>query len=64
MTSTHVSWLRRLIAGVTLGASVMGTTTVWAQGFGPDPFRPYNSQYEPYVRAIGPASPAAGQSRR
>ncbi len=40
----------------------MGTTTVWAQGFGPDPFRPYNSQYEPYVRAIGPASPAAGQS--
>ena len=62
MTSTHVSWLRRLIAGVTLGASVMGTTTVWAQGFGPDPFRPYNSQYEPYVRAIGPASPAAGQS--
>jgi hypothetical protein len=62
MTSTHVSWLRRLIAAVTLGASVMGTTTVWAQGFGPDPFRPYNSQYEPYVRAIGPASPAAGQS--
>jgi hypothetical protein len=62
MTATHMNWLRRLIAGVTLGASVMGAATVWAQGFGPDPFRPYNSQYEPYVRAIGPASPAAGQS--
>jgi hypothetical protein len=62
MTSTHLSWLRRLIAAVTLGAPVMGTATVWAQGFGPDPFRPYNGQYEPYVRAIGPASPAAGQS--
>ncbi len=26
-----------------------------AQGFGPDPFRPYNNQYDPYVYPIGPA---------
>jgi hypothetical protein len=60
MTSTYGNWPRFLIAAITLGASVTVTTTVWAQGFGPDPFRPYNSQYDPYVYALGPASPAAG----
>ncbi len=25
-----------------------------AQGFGPDPFRPYNSQYDPYVFGVAP----------
>src|SRR5262249_26823325 len=35
---------------------------VRAQGFGPDPFRPYNSQFDPYVYPMGPASPEAGGS--
>ncbi|MHB1559335.1 MAG: hypothetical protein ACYC61_17940 [Isosphaeraceae bacterium] len=29
-------------------------------GFGPDPFWPYNSQYTPYARPVGPAGPMAG----
>jgi hypothetical protein len=61
MTSTHANWFRSLIAALSLGAGMTGTTTVWAQGFGPDPFRPYNSQYDPYVYPMGPAGPGAGQ---
>jgi len=61
MTSMHGNWFRFLITALSLGAAVTGTTTVWAQGFGPDPFRPYNSQYDPYVYPMGPAGPAAGQ---
>ena len=62
MTATHGNWLRVLSAALALGASVAGTPTVWAQGFGPDPFRPYNSQYLPYVYPLGPATPDGGQS--
>ena len=36
------------------------TSTLLAQGYGPDPFRPYNSQYDPYTYPMGPASPAGG----
>jgi hypothetical protein len=37
-------------------------TTARAQGgYGADPFRPYNSQYDPYVYPMGPATPGAGQ---
>jgi hypothetical protein len=41
---------------------------VHAQGFGPDPFRPFNSQYDQYVYPIRPetggsAAPARGLSR-
>jgi hypothetical protein len=62
MTSTHGNWFRSLVAALSLSAAFTGTTTVWAQGFGPDPFRPYNSEYDPYVYPIGPATPGAGQS--
>jgi len=62
MTSMHANWFRVLIAALSLGAAATGTTTVWAQGFGPDPFRPYNSQYDPYTYPMGPAGPGAGQS--
>ncbi|WP_068418888.1 hypothetical protein [Planctomyces sp. SH-PL62] len=30
------------------------------QGFGPDPFRPYNSQYDPYVFGVAPGAYDAG----
>jgi hypothetical protein len=46
-----------LIVAVHCGAGVSR-----AQGFGPDPFQPYNAQYEPFVYPVGPAIPAAGQS--
>ncbi len=34
---------------------------LWAQGFGADPFRPYNSQYDAYTYPMGPATPGGGQ---
>ena len=57
MTSTRGQWLRFLLAGLSIVAAPAGLPTAWAQGFGPDPFQPYNSQYEPYTRPLGPASP-------
>jgi hypothetical protein len=39
-----------------------GAPAVRAQGFGPDPFLPYNSQYVPYTYPTGPATPDAGGS--
>jgi len=62
MTWMHGNWPRFLSAAITLGALMTVTPTVRAQGFGPDPFRPYNSQYDPYVYPMGPAGPGAGQS--
>lgn len=62
MTSTHRSWFRPLVAAIGVAAAMTETTTVWAQGFGPDPFRPYNSQYDPYVYPMGAAGPGAGGS--
>ncbi len=60
MTSTRGNWLRLVLAA--LSVLLMGVSTARAQGFGPDPYQPWSSMYEPYVRAIGPASPGAGQS--
>jgi hypothetical protein len=62
MTSTHRNWFRPLVAAIGIAAAVTETTTVWAQGFGPDPFRPYNSQYDPYIYPMGAAGPGAGGS--
>jgi len=61
MTSTRGNWLRSLLAGLSIAAAQAGASTAWAQGFGPDPFQPYNSQFEPYTRPIGPAGAGAGQ---
>ncbi len=44
---------------------VAGTGSAFAQpGFGPDPFWPYNSQYAPYARPVGPADPVGGGAMR
>jgi hypothetical protein len=34
-----------------------------AQGFGPDPYRPYNSQYDPFVYPVAPGPLDYGQSQ-
>jgi hypothetical protein len=60
MTSTRGNWLRFLLAGLSIAAAHAGAPFAWAQGFGPDPFQPYNSQYDPYVYPMGPASPGTG----
>ena len=43
---------------LTLGAVVVlcWTATSGAQGFGPDPFQPYNSDYAPYVYPVAPSN--------
>ena len=61
MTSHRGSWI-----GLTIVATVvlLGPTAPEARaqpGFGPDPFWPYNTQYIPYTRNVGPASPEGGQ---
>ncbi len=56
------SWLGPWLLAAGLVVMPAASTTVRAQpGYGADPFWPYNSQYAPYVRPMGPASPAAGQ---
>jgi hypothetical protein len=51
-----------LSARVWLTASIMlgAATASLAQGFGPDPFRPYNSQYDAFVYPIAPGPFDAG----
>ena len=60
MTTTRGEWIRFLLAGLSIAAAPFGLSTARAQGFGPDPFRPYNSQYEPYVRPLSDPGLAAG----
>jgi hypothetical protein len=60
MSSTNKNWFRPVIAALSLVAALTETTAVWAQNFGPDPFRPYNSQYDAYTYPMGPATPGAG----
>jgi hypothetical protein len=47
-------------AGLMLALGIAATAR--AQGFGPDPFRPYGAQYDPYTYPMGPAAPGAGGS--
>lgn len=52
---------RFLTASFAIGLLATVSGSAMAQpGFGPDPFWPYNSQYTPYARPVGPAEPMAG----
>jgi hypothetical protein len=62
MNLTHACWRPSFLAGLTLSLALTGAAELRAQGFGADPFRPYNSQYDPYTYPMGPALPEAGQS--
>jgi hypothetical protein len=53
-------WLRTLLTALTVMIAPVSNATLFAQGYGPDPFKPYNSQYLPYTFPMGPASPAGG----
>jgi hypothetical protein len=61
MNSTRANWLRNISTGLVIFLASAGASNVWAQNFGPDPFRPYNSQYDPYTYPTGPSVPGAGQ---
>jgi len=50
MTSTRGKWFQSLLTVLVILVGPEGTSTVWAQGgFGADPFRPYNNQYDAYT---------------
>lgn len=55
---TRVAPALLVLAGVSLGP----VAAARAQGFGADPFRPYNSQYDPYVFGVAPGALDAGSN--
>ncbi len=60
MTSTGVRRFPAVLSSTAMLIAAFITSTAGAQNFGPDPFRPYNSQYDPYTVPMGPAAPEAG----
>ena len=62
MRSQRGSWLGvcGTWAATLVLAAVVAPTAFAQPSFGPDPFRPYLNQYDPYVFPMGPASPMAG----
>ncbi len=61
---SHARGILTRLAPIVSVAGLMAAASgdAWAQGFGPDPFRPYNNQFDPYVYPIGPGGPGAGGS--
>jgi len=62
MTSTRVNRLGPKILALCLLLTMAGGQVVWAQGFGPDPFRPYNNQYDSFTYPVGPSGFDAAQA--
>ena len=65
MRSTRGPWIRLLVTGLSVvAASYWLPASARAQGFGPDPFKPFNKQFEQFVypNLPGPAG-GAGQRR-
>ena len=64
MTLSREKWLRIMLTVLAVMIAPAITSSVLAQGYGADPFRPYNSQYDAYTYPMGPASPAGGGRAR
>ena len=64
MTATRGQWIRFLLAGLSIAAAPFGLPAGRAQGFGPDPFKPYNSQYDQFVYPISPLGGGAAAAGR
>ncbi len=62
MTSTRWNRLGPTILALCLFLTMASGQTVSAQGFGPDPFRPYNNQYDAFTYPLGPSGYDAAQS--
>ena len=62
MTSTRGQWLRSSLTALVILIAPASMSTVWAQGgYGADPFRPYNKQYDAYTYPSTPDMvPSAG----
>lgn len=66
MTSTRGPWLGFLLAGLCIATAPFGFPAARAQGFGPDPFKPFNSQFDQFVYPTSPdvgAPPGRGSGR-
>ena len=65
MKWTRDRWIRFLFAGLCIARGAAGgLRAAHAQGFGPDPFRPFNSQYDQYVYPIRPETGGAAAPAR
>jgi len=62
MTTSRMNRVGPNIFGLSLLWIVVVGQTVSAQGFGPDPFRPYNNQYDAYTYPISPPGADAAQA--
>ena len=61
MTSTRGKWLQSSLTALVILVAPAGTSIVWAQGgYGVDPFRPYNSQYDQYTYPMASTDIAPG----
>ena len=63
MRATRNRWIGFLFAGACMAAVPAGLPRAHAQGFGPDPYQPYNSQYQQYVYPILPEFGGAAAAR-
>jgi hypothetical protein len=57
MSSTRANRRGSLLLAVMAAGALAAAPRAWAQGYGPDPFRPYNAQYDAYTYPIGPGGP-------
>jgi hypothetical protein len=64
MNWTRDRWIRILFAGLCVTAAPLGLSSARGQGFGPDPFRPFNSQYMQYAYPIAPETGGAAMGAR
>jgi len=55
MTSTRGPWIGYLLAGLSIAAAPIGFPAARAQGYSPDPYKPFNHQFEQYVYPTSPA---------
>src|SRR5262249_23691469 len=60
MIPTQRHWLRYLLSAIAAVVALGGSFSVKAQGLGPDPFRPFNSDYDKYTYPLAPTTPEGG----
>jgi hypothetical protein len=61
MTSIRGKWLRSSLTALVILVAPAGTSIVWGQGgYGPDPFKPYNWQYDQYTYPMATTNIAPG----
>jgi hypothetical protein len=60
MTSTRGPWVWYVLAGISIAVAPIGLQSARGQGFSPDPFQPFNSQYNQFTYPISPFAGGPG----